>query len=293
MKEPRRLVPRLLGRLRGLFVGAVLLPTLMGGNVLQSMSVVLRPFSGRAFRAANRAIADWWWSLCVTIARRFNKVQVHVTGEELPSHENAIVLCNHQTMADIPVLFDLAWRHGRLGDLKWYVKDVLKYVPGIGWGMLFLDCLFVKRDWTADRNYIKQVFGRIVRAEVPVWVVTYAEGTRLTPAKAARSRKYAGEHGHPLFDHLLLPRTKGFVATVSGLEGHVQSIYDLTVGYHETVPSLWQWTKGSVPRVAVHVRRYPIAEVPTDSEACAGWLIERYAEKDRMLAEFYATGRFA
>lgn len=45
-----------------------------------------------------------------------------------------------------------------LGDMKWMVKDIIKYVPGVGWGMLFLDCIFVKRDWTTDKESIRKTF---------------------------------------------------------------------------------------------------------------------------------------
>ena len=77
-----------------------------------------------------------------------------ISGDELPQTENAVVIANHQSMTDVQALFLLARKAGRLGDLKWFVKNSLKYVPGIGWGMVFLDCLFVKRDWTADRRRI-------------------------------------------------------------------------------------------------------------------------------------------
>ena len=61
-------------------------------------------------------------------------------------------------MADITFLMDFAYRKGRLGDMKWMVKDIIKYVPGVGWGMLFLDCIFVKRDWTTDKESIRKTF---------------------------------------------------------------------------------------------------------------------------------------
>jgi len=283
---------RINGRIRGCFAVLFLFSTIMVINLIQTLSVVLLPFSRATFRRINRAVADLWWSWCVMVARRVHGVQMEITGDKIPPRDNTVVLCNHQSMSDIPVLLDLGWRKGRLGDLKWYVKDVLKYVPGIGWGMLFLDCLFIKRDWTADKDKIRRTFRSIVSARVPVWIVSFAEGTRVTPAKIERSKAYAAGKGLPSLDHVLLPRTKGFVATLEGLEGHLDAILDCTIGYHGGVPTLWQWLKGYAPRVSLHVRRFEIGALPTDDEGRGAWLIARYEEKDRLLADFMESGRF-
>lgn len=292
LREPDGRLKRLRGHVLGWLAVLFLFPTLMLGNAFQTLSVVLLPFSRRAFRAVNRFIANTWWGLCVSVARGFHGVRVELTGDELPPDENVIVVPNHQSMADITVLFDPAADRGRLGDLKWYVKDVLKYVPGVGWGMLFLDCLFIKRNWTADRDQIEAVFRRIREDRVPVWVVSFVEGTRVKPHKVESSQKFAAERGLPRLQNVLLPRTKGFVATVEGLAGHLEAVYDLTIGYEEGVPTLWQWIRGLVGRVHVRARRYPVAELPDGEEALTAWLVDRFAEKDRALDRLYRTGSF-
>ncbi|MFH1532829.1 MAG: lysophospholipid acyltransferase family protein [Pseudomonadota bacterium] len=292
LEEPRTRGRRMRGRALGTAAFLGLFPPLLVINVVQTLSVVLLPFSRPTFRRVNRGCANLWWSMCVVGARRFFGTRVEITGDGVPADEDTILLCNHQSMADIPILFDLAWRKGRLGDLKWYVKDVLKFVPGIGWGMLFLDCLFIKRAWTEDKARIRRIFRRIVSGRVPIWIVSFAEGTRFTPAKAARSAAYAAEKGLPVLRHTLLPRTKGFVATLEGLGDHANAILDCTIGYPDGVPTLWQWAKGYVPRVSLHVRRFPINALPRDDEGRADWLMERYVEKDRLLAEFESRGRF-
>ena len=195
-------------------------------------------------------------------------------------------------MADITVTFSFARAKGRVGDLKWFVKDVLKYVPGVGWGMLFLDCPFIKRDWTADKDYIHNVFRNILDYDVPIWLMTFAEGTRVRPEKISRSREYAEKQGRTPLEHVLIPRTKGFVASVQALRGHVDAVYDLTIGYVGGVPTLWQWTKGYVRKVHLDVRRYAINELPENEEALSDWLIKRFEEKDRLLDSFYSNGVF-
>lgn len=288
--------PLLRQRLHGLALGApvagVLFVTLLGANLLQTLSLVIKPISGRAFRAFNRALADTWWGWCVILSQRVQGVRLVVTGDVVPEREDAIVFSNHQQMPDITFLMIWARQKHRLGDLKWIVKDVIKYVPGVGWGMVFLDCVFVKRNWTDDHRSIQGVFARIVENRVPHWLVSFPEGTRITEEKLARSRAYAERQGQPPPRHVLVPRTKGFVASVRGLRGRSTAVYDCTIGYVAGVPTLWQYVKGYARVAHLHVRRFPMSELPEDDGEVARWLLERFQEKDRLLDEYYARGAF-
>ena len=122
--------------------------------------------------------------------------------------------------------------------------------------------------------------------------MTFAEGTRVRPEKIARSQEYAEKQGLPRLKHVLIPRTKGFVASVQSLRGHVDAVYDLTIAYVDGVPTLWQWIKGYVRRVHVNVRRYAIEVMPEDGQALSSWLIERYQEKDLLLDYYYQNSAF-
>ena len=55
---------------------------------------------------------------------------------------------------------------------------------------------------------------------------------------------------------MLIPRTKGFVASVEGLGDHLNAVYDFTIGYVDGVPSLWQYITGRVKQIHIHVRRF-------------------------------------
>jgi len=206
--------------------------------------------------------------------------------------ENSIVVLNHQRMTDIPIVLAIAKQKGSIGDLKWFVKDILKYVPGVGWGMLFLDCFFIKRNWTADQEHIHRVFDNILSHSIPLWLVAFVEGTRFTPEKAKKNRTYAETIGMPPPRHVLIPRTKGFVASFQSLGEHIDAVYDLTIGYTNTAPTLWQWVKGEVKSVHLHIRRFPAKELPSNDEDLSNWLINLFSEKDELLEGFYTQGVF-
>lgn len=261
-------------------------------NAAQTASLLLVPFSRPAFRRFNRWCANVWWGWCVAAARRINGTRVMTTGDDLPMAENALIISNHQQMPDILALMTLARSKERLGDLKFFVKHALKWVPGLGWGMQFLGCPFLRRDWTTDRELINRTFSTIIEEGIPVWLVSFVEGTRSTPVKIRASATWAVEHGMVPLRHLLTPRTKGFVATVGALRSHLDAVYDVTIGYDRGVPTLWQLIVGCVERIHVHVRRFPVEALPSSDAELRSWLFERYRVKDELLEKFYTTGRF-
>jgi len=261
-------------------------------NAAQTASLALLPFSRRAFRRFNRWCANTWWGACVVASQRLNGTRLVVTGENLPSNENALVLANHQDMPDIVALMILARSKRRLGDLKFFVKQALKWVPGVGWGMQFISCPFVRRDWTTDRERIRRTFDTLVREGIPVWLVSFAEGTRSTPDKLRESAEWALANGIEATRHVLVPRSKGFAATIEGLGSHLHAVYDVTIGYVDGVPTLWQYITGSVKRIHVHVRRFPIESLPKLEHELRDWLIDCYREKDALLEHYYSTGAF-
>ena len=292
LPEPESRAERLRGLVLGSLVVIFLFSTLLSLNVLQIMSLVMKPISQTAFRRFNRWAANLWWGWCAVLAEKLHGTKVVMSGDDVPVRENAIVVSNHQDMTDIAVIFALAREKERLGDLKWFVKDIIKYVPGVGWGMQFLDCLFIKRDWTADRGAIQSVFEKILAHRIPIWIISFVEGTRLTPEKLALSRKFAEERGMTPTRHVMIPRTKGFVATVQSLRGHLDAVYDITIGYVNGVPSLWQWINGHVRQVNLHVRRFAIDEMPEESDALTEWLMKCFEEKDGLLDYCYHHGVF-
>lgn len=293
LPDPSRAAERLSGLARAVPVSAFLFSSLLAMNAAQTASLVVRPFSRTSFRKFNRWAAETWWGWCVTSAEVLHDVRQDMSGDDVPPRENALLFANHQQMTDIPFLMAYARTKERLGDLKWFAKDIIKYVPGVGWGMWFLDCPFLKRDWASDRASIEKTFARITEDRLPVWFVTFPEGTRLTEAKADASRRYAEEHGVTPMRHVLIPRTKGFVASIQGLRNHLDAVYDVTIGYERGVPTLWQYINGLVKRAHMHVRRYPVQALPEDDDALATWLLDRFRAKDALLDGYYRTGRFA
>jgi 1-acyl-sn-glycerol-3-phosphate acyltransferase len=278
--------------LMGIPTGIFLFGALMLANLLQMLSLVIYPFSRHAFRKVNRTVAHCWWGLCVLWAEHLHRIKPVFSGDDVPDAENAIVVANHQQMPDIVALMMFAWRKKRLGDLKWFVKDVIKYVPGVGWGMIFLDCIFLKRAWDKDENRIRATFSRFLRDRIPVWLVSFPEGTRITPSKLAKAQEFSRGRGEWIPQRVLVPRARGFAASVLGMREHITAVYDVTIGYPGRIPTLGELISSFNSQIHIHVRRHPIASLPKDQGELGAWITDRFKDKDRLLEAFTRQGHF-
>ena len=261
-------------------------------NPIQVLSMLIYPISPKLCRRINRwcARSIWgWWAL---MAERQNRIDVRITGDKVPFQENVFVTSNHQSVADIMVMLCFAWRCGRIGDMKWFVKDILKWIPGPGWGMVMLDCIFLKRNWARDKQDVLDLFSKFKRHDIPVFLVSFLEGTRATPKKLAQSQAYAQANGLPVPQATLVPRTKGFVATMQGLGDHLDAVYDISMGYPDGVPSFVDCFLRKVRRVDIHVTRHPIESFDMTDGALSDWVFTRYREKDALMVDYKAQGQF-
>lgn len=257
-------------------------------NFFQMASVLILPISKKVFHRINRAFANFYWGFLVFYMRYISKIEIIIAGDEIPEKENVIMESNHQNIADIPVMMELGWQKKRLGDYKFFVKDVIKYVPGPGWGMLFLNCIFVKRNWQADKKNIEDTFESLKSNRLNYWLISFLEGTRITPEKYERNLRFMNRRGLPITKNVMAPRTKGFLATIEALRDNTDAVYNLTIYYPAGIPNMWQLIGGEVDQVVIHVSRTNMNQLPTDITAIEKWIIEKYVEKDLLLTALKA-----
>lgn len=273
---------KVLKALRGIFVIVGLSILVLGINISQMLSLVLLLVSRKQFTKFNmgcKALFCWGnWVASKACGNEFI-----ITGD-IPCREDAIIMCNHQVMSDIPVVWVWGYPSGMNGNMKWFVKDSLKYVPGPGWGLKFLGALFVKRNWSQDAETIRKTFKILMEWDFPFWVVIFPEGTRLTPEKLAASQAYAKRKGLPLYERVLMPRPKGAWSSVSGLRPKLQAIYDVSIGYEAPeAPQLRKYFGIGGYRIHVRAVRVPIADIPMMERDFNQWMMQRFVLKDEWL----------
>jgi 1-acyl-sn-glycerol-3-phosphate acyltransferase len=122
--------------------------------------------------------------------------------------------------------------HGRIYII---LKESLKRIPVIGWGMQFYQFIFLKRNWELDKPRLAQHMQKLNKPLDPMWLMLFPEGTNLAPSTREASRKWADQNGVRDMQYQLLPRSTGLRFCLQQLRSTVEYLYDCTIAY-EGVP---------------------------------------------------------
>ncbi|MGD0590889.1 MAG: lysophospholipid acyltransferase family protein [Bacteroidota bacterium] len=97
--------------------------------------------------------------------------KLHISGEKISNPRKPyVVVCNHQSMADIPLISNLPW------EMKWMAKEELFKIPIVGWMMRW------SGDISVDRKNPRSGALALIKAqrvlEQKCSVMIFPEGTR-------------------------------------------------------------------------------------------------------------------
>nr|GMD44668.1 1-acyl-sn-glycerol-3-phosphate acyltransferase 2 [Ipomoea batatas] len=268
-------------------------------NLIQAICFILiRPLSKSIYRRINRVFAELLWLEVVWLVDWWAGVKIKVYTDpetrKLMGKEHALLICNHRSDIDWLVGWVLAQRSGCLGSALAVTKKSSKLLPVIGWSMWFSEYLFLERSWAKDENTLKLGLRRLRDYPQPFWLALFVEGTRFTQAKLLAAQEYAVTSGLPIPRNVLIPRTKGFVMTVSQMRTFVPAIYDSTVAIPKSspVPTMLRMFKGQSSVVHVHIKRHLMSDLPENDEAIAQWCKDIFVAKDKLLDEHIAKDTF-
>eukprot|EP00029_Vermamoeba_vermiformis_P006873 TRINITY_DN2816_c0_g2_i1.p1 TRINITY_DN2816_c0_g2~~TRINITY_DN2816_c0_g2_i1.p1 ORF type:complete len:336 (+),score=92.68 TRINITY_DN2816_c0_g2_i1:23-1009(+) len=286
-----------MGVLRAIILFLPIHLTILFLNFFQVLSLLLLPISKSLYFKFNGFVGATMWIMYLDILERRDKIKVIFSGDKF-KQENAFVISNHQSYTDFVTIGCLACRVGLDGNVRYFVKDSLKYIPGMGWGIYFMRNVQLKRNWMRDQKAINATFAdmnELIDTGIPVWLGVYPEGTRITKHKLEESRKFSAERNLPVLDKVIIPRTKGFVAMIQALRGKIQYLYDLTIDYgaEGNLPIFDMMAKDHPGRILrIHVRRIDVSKLPEDEAGLNQWLYKTFEEKDMLMKRVHEKGSF-
>ncbi|OLY85297.1 putative acyltransferase [Smittium mucronatum] len=216
------------------------------------------------------------------------------------------MMSNHQAYIDWILLWSLLRLQNLEGSIKIVLKDSLKNIPIIGWGMQYFDFIFLKRNWNKDKETLESHMAKINKSKYPTTLLLFPEGTTFTQNTLTKSLAYAAktlpELHHPI--HVILPRATGIRCCLQSLSSQkTKYLYDVTVAYSgvssdEFAEDIYTmknvfYNEGYPRKVHINIRRFLISEIPLEDESVfSTWLIDRFMEKDSMLDYYYKNGNF-
>ncbi|XP_055912231.1 1-acyl-sn-glycerol-3-phosphate acyltransferase gamma-like [Eupeodes corollae] len=258
----------------------------------------LKPFNTQLYRSLMYYLCFSLYSQLVFVAEWWANSRIEVWIDEkdkkFAGKEHVLLVMNHTYEIDWLAGWMYADKCQVLGNCKAYAKKVISYIPCIGWAWKFAEFVFLERSYDKDREIISRQLQAIMSYPHPVWLLLNAEGTRFTPQKHEASVKFAEERGLPVLKHHLIPRTKGFTASLASLRNKC-TIYDINVAFKKddpVAPTMSNLLNGNGVKAYMFVRRIPLDQVPEDEAKAAEWLQETFREKDRIQDSFHTTGSF-
>lgn len=268
-------------------------------NLIQAaLYLTIRPISKNTFRKINGAIAEILWLQILCLMEWWAGIEVKLYTDlktyHLMGKEHAVLMSNHISDMDTYILWILAQRSGCLRSALTVVKKSSKYLPIVGWASWFFGFVFLERSWAKDEGYLKTSLEELKDFPMPFWLTIFVEGTRLTPDKLLASQEFAISKGLLIQENVLIPRTKGFIATIQCLRSFVSTIYDVTIVVPKThpIPSLLRTLRRQPWVVKVHITRYSFNELSESENEIAKWCKDKFIFKDVTLKKFFNTGTF-
>ncbi len=137
-------------------------------------------------------LAITWSRLCCAIT----PLRVVIRGKKNYRHHHSyVVVANHQSLADIPMI------HGFIGlKIKWVMKKELRKIPVFGPACHQLGCIFIDR--SNRKSAVRSIQAAKKKLSQKASVLFFAEGTRSKDGKVMPFKKgafiFAMETGVPI-----------------------------------------------------------------------------------------------
>lgn len=237
-----------------------------------------------------------WTDINTWVLSWFGLCHVDVQGdlEQLDPNRWYLMTANHSSWTDI-LLLHRVFNH-RIPVLKFFMKQQIKWVPFLGWGCWLIGYPFMKRyskQTLQKKPHLKgkdyqttQKMCQRYKQGKPNTIISFAEGTRYTKAKAKRQNSP--------YRHLLKPRAGGLGYTLTLMQDKIDEFIDVTIIYHDCPPTFWDFICGRIQQVTMIVDLHQLGdELKGDYQndrafrsAFQNWLNQIWEQKDQRLAQY-------
>lgn len=214
------------------------------------------------------------------------RIPMYTYGTEINLKGTNVFIMNHRSSLDFLFFISLICQTDDPEKLSIVLKSVLKFVPGMGWTVYVNDFLLLNRKFKEDKNYISQK----MRFDDDKTILIFPEGTRFCPKKLYKCNEYSLKNNYPLYENVLLPKSKGTYNILIELlkQGKLNGFYDLTINFEGIDKNKAHTTKDLIMKddiksVHFHINKIDINTIPTNDNNFKIWLQNLFVKKDNLL----------
>jgi 1-acyl-sn-glycerol-3-phosphate acyltransferase len=240
------------------------------------------------------SIAESWIGVNTQMIRKLTHTRVVAQLPASLSYSgHYLVLANHQSWVDIPVLQAVFNR--KIPFVRFFLKSQLIWVPFLGLAWWALDFPFMKRYSRETLARRPELAGRDLETTrracrkfrgMPISVLIFPEGTRMTALKHQMQRSP--------FIHLLKPKAGGVAFVLEAMGDALHTIIDVTIAYPQGKPTFADLFANRISEVRVTVRERQIpAELiggdyendPHARSRVQTWINQVWSDKDESISK--------
>lgn len=253
--------------------------------------------------------------IVLTKMQNLQNVKIEVTGD-LVSNDSALVICNHQSLADHIMMAYLARCSNNFQNENNFIT--LPRTNFFSWFLIWrvptLRILFnlLKSDenWELESSLSQTFFKKIMNSKIPEWIILFPEANVWNAEDCRLHQKQCEKYYLPVLQNLLYPRFSGFYNAISSLNNKqnnkISTIYDVTIFYLKkprisateskeygssfAPPTLLKiFSSEDEIEVKIHVKSKLIMRVPTKRKRLERWLEHCWVEKDKFITNEYLS----
>lgn len=203
-------------------------------------------------------------------------IELIIKGEP-NTNKTPIVICNHQSWFDIPLVQEVITAKGPI--VQFLIKREIVWVPIIGWICLALNFPRLYRNQNSgsrasDYSIIQKASEN--HGDDSGALLVFPEGTRFTETKKATQKAP--------YQHLLIPKLGG-LRIIKEHANEDATLVDITINYHKSHVRIWDCLHGDPKKITITLDHFKLADID-DIEA---WLNNRWLAKDKILSSDHSA----
>lgn len=198
-----------------------------------------------------------------------------------------IIICNHVASIDMFIILGFL-KHCGIGKWIAFTKKELIYFPGFGLSCKFGKHVKLARNWDEDKDSMIKQFEKITEGNI----IIFPEGTRIEPKKFKEGQEFSINNGLPVYDNLLVPKTKGLWMLFNYFKKNnkLGDVYDLSIiiqnflGKKAHMEELFLKPMGNIFLITRKLNIYKETNSDlSDMVEFKMWFLKEWKEKDKLI----------